>query len=63
MLFEDGRQPVPEEPDKVLAEEAGGCHQEGGQPYQVLARGEVNPMGPFQGQNRINKEIIQPKYT
>ena len=38
------------------------CHQQGGKPYQVLASRAVHPMGPFQGQNRINKEIIKLIY-
>ncbi len=39
-----------------LNEEAARCHEWGGQPHTVLARGEYiqYPMCPFQGQNRIN---------
>ncbi len=47
---------VPGEPHGVPDEDAAGYHQWGGQPHQVLARGEVHPMDPFQGQNCINKE-------
>ncbi len=45
------------------AQEAGGHHQEGGEPHQVLARGAIHPMGPFQTQNCFNKELVYPKYT
>ena len=38
------------------------CHQQGGKPYQVLASRAVHPMGPFQGQNCINKEIVNIIY-
>ena len=38
------------------------CHQQGGKPYQVLASRAVHPMGPFQGQNRNNKEIVNLIY-
>ncbi len=34
-----------------------------GKPQQVLARVAVHPVGPFQGQNCINKEIFKHKYT
>ena len=45
-------------PWKRNAQEAGRCHQQGGKPYQVLASRAVQPMGPFQNQNLINKEIV-----
>ncbi len=59
---QDGRLPVSEKPGGVHAQKAGVHHQEGGKPHHVLARGAVHLMGPFQGQNRINKEIFKPKY-
>jgi hypothetical protein len=49
---------LPEEPYGVLDEDAAGYHQLGGQSHKVLARGEVHPMDPFQGKNRINIEKI-----
>jgi len=33
-------------------------HEKGGEAHQVLSRGALHTMGSFQGQNRINKEII-----
>ncbi len=38
---------VPEEPPGVPAEDAAGPHQWGGQPHEVISRGEVHPMGPL----------------
>ena len=58
MGAEDEQQPVPAKPCGIHAQEAGRCHQQGGKPYQVLASIAVHPMGPFHGQNRINKEIV-----
>ncbi len=49
---------VPEEPHGVPDEDAAGHRQWGGQPRKVLARGEIHPMDPFQGQNYINKEKV-----
>jgi hypothetical protein len=49
---------VPEKPGGVHAQEAGGHHQKGGEPHQVLARGAIHPMGPFQVQNCFNKELV-----
>jgi hypothetical protein len=55
-----------EEPGGVHAhhaQKAEGCHQMGGESHEVLARGAVQIMGPFQGQSHINKEIVQPECT
>ena len=49
-------------PSEIYAQEAGRCHQHGGKPYQVLASRAVHPMGPFQVQNSINKEIVNLIY-
>ena len=49
---------VPVKPSGIHAQDAGRCHQQGGKPYQVLASRAVHPIGPFQSQNRINKEIV-----
>ncbi len=51
---------VPEKPHGVSDEDAADHHQWGGQPHKVLARGEVHPIDPFQGQNCINKEKVYP---
>jgi hypothetical protein len=45
-------------PLRAPDEDAADHHHKGGQPHKVLARGEVHPMDPFQGQNRINKEKV-----
>jgi hypothetical protein len=49
---------MPEEPGVVYAQKAGGCHQEGEQPHQVVAGEAVHLMDPFEDQNRINKDIV-----
>ncbi len=49
---------MPEEPHGVSDKNAAGHHQWRGQPHKILARGEVHPMDPFQGQNLINKEKV-----
>jgi hypothetical protein len=54
---------VPEEPHGVPDKNAAGHHQWRGQPHKILARGEVHPMDPFQGQNLIKKEKVEPKYA
>ncbi len=47
---------VPEEPGEIHAHEAAGCHQEGGESHQVLARGHYTRVGRFQGQNCIKSK-------
>ncbi len=49
---------LPEEPGEFQAQEAAGGHQEGGESREALARGAVRILGPFQGQNFINKEKV-----
>ncbi len=49
---------VPEELCGVHDQEAAGCFQEGGESHQVLARGAVHTMSPFQGQNHISEETV-----
>ncbi len=52
---------VPEEPSEFHAQESAGCHQEGGESYQVLGRYTQN--GPFSVPNCINNELIKSTYT
>ncbi len=40
---------VLEETGGFHAEKAAGCHEEGGESHQVLARGAGHTVGPFQG--------------
>jgi hypothetical protein len=47
-----------EELGGVHVQEAAHCHQEGRESHEVLARKVVHTMGPFQGKNRINEEIV-----
>ncbi len=43
-----------------LAEETAGHHRLGGQPHKEIVRGAIHSTGPFQDQNHINKEIVNP---
>jgi hypothetical protein len=47
---------IPDEHHGVPDEEAAGHQGRGGQPYKELARGVVQRIGLFQGQNHIKKE-------
>jgi hypothetical protein len=49
---------ISEELGGVHVQEAAQCHQEGKESHEVLARKAVHTMGPFQGQNRSNGEIV-----
>jgi hypothetical protein len=47
---------VPDEHHVVSDQEAAGHQRWGGQPHKVFARGVVQRIGLFQGQNRIKME-------
>ncbi len=57
-LVQNSLSEVPEEPGGIQAHEAGGPHRKGREQHQVLARGAIHPMGPFQAQNCLNKELV-----
>jgi hypothetical protein len=54
---------VPDEPYGVLAQEATGHYQWGGQPYQVLAQRSCTHNWPFSGPKSINKRRVYLKDT
>jgi hypothetical protein len=54
---------VPEEPGEFHPQEAAECHQEGGEPHQVLATGVGHLMDPFQSKNCRNKDKLKTRNT